>query len=57
MKREMDAGDILATREIGIDPGWTAEHLGGEINRIAPAFLGETIEAYLSGGIIPRPAG
>ena len=55
MKREMDAGDILATREIGIDPGWTAEHLAGEINRIAPAFLGETIEAYLSGGISPVP--
>jgi methionyl-tRNA formyltransferase len=55
MRVEMDAGDILAAREIRIGPEWTAEHLMREIAAVAPAFLRETLARYLAGAITPVP--
>jgi methionyl-tRNA formyltransferase len=55
MKVEMDAGDILASLEIGIGPECTAERLFGEIAAAAPPFLRETLKKYAAGAITPVP--
>lgn len=54
MKKELDAGDILAVRKIHVNQGWTAKDLMGEIVSISPSFLVETISSYLAGMINPE---
>lgn len=53
MKKEMDAGDILATRRLRIDPHDTAEDLMEMIIDRAPSFLLQTLKDYLNNKINP----
>jgi methionyl-tRNA formyltransferase len=53
MNYEMDTGDILAAKEIDIGSEWNSDDLMEKIISIAPVFLAETVEGYLSGKIKP----
>jgi len=47
IKYEMDAGDILAQREINIVHGWGADDLLNVIIKEAPFFLAKNLDLYL----------
>jgi len=53
MEKKLDAGDIIASKEILIPESFTAENLLREIVDISPSFLVENIENYLSHKIEP----
>ena len=53
MNYEMDTGDILSARQIDIGREWNSDDLMEKIISVAPAFLVETVEGYLSGKISP----
>lgn len=55
MVYKLDAGDILATKEIPIDPTDTTPTLRDKLNTEALALLPETIEQIFDGTIVPTP--
>jgi methionyl-tRNA formyltransferase len=55
MNERMDAGDVLAVREMPIEPDDTAETLSQRMSVIGAAALVETLEAWQGGAIRPVP--
>lgn len=55
MVKELDAGDIIAQKEIAIEPAETARELRPKLIELGAELLVATLPEYLSGGIIPAP--
>ena len=55
MVRELDAGDIVAVRQVPIAPYETAKELRPRLIRVGAELLAETLPAYLRGEITPTP--
>jgi methionyl-tRNA formyltransferase len=55
MARGMDTGDILAWRDLPIEPSDTAASLGQRLARLGAALLLETLPAWAAGTITLRP--
>jgi methionyl-tRNA formyltransferase len=54
MEAELDRGDILAQKEVPIDPNDTAETLFLRVSAIAGPLLAQTVEDYGAGILVPR---
>jgi methionyl-tRNA formyltransferase len=54
MRPEMDAGEIVARREIPVEDEWTAEDLMNRIISVGPSFLVRSIGTYLKGTSSPE---
>lgn len=54
MNEQMDAGDILLTREVPILPDETAGALSDRLSRLGPALLVETIHGLAAGTVTGR---
>jgi len=55
MAKKMDAGDIIAQQVIPLTPDMNASDLKNEIIRIAPGFLLQSIQQYMTNALQPRP--
>ncbi len=54
MVYELDAGPVLAQKEVSIEKDETAPKLRGRLNEIGKKLLVEVIPAYVSGEIVPK---
>lgn len=53
MVYELDAGDLIATKEVAIDPNETTRELRPRLVAIGAELLADTLPGYLSGEITP----
>ena len=49
LEEEYDTGDVLASRELAVDPSWTAWRLAKKLDRPSLALLREVVRAYAEG--------
>jgi methionyl-tRNA formyltransferase len=55
MTAEMDAGPILAQREVVVEESETSRELTDRLARLSGELLMETLPEWISGGLTPRP--
>lgn len=55
MNERMDAGDVLAIRELAIEPDDTSATLSARMSELGATALVETLEALERGTVVPRP--